>query len=378
MKVSIVDDPSEFDRLGEIWNKVLSTSAVNYPFISFEWLSSFWKNYGKGGNLLIVTTSELPDAPPSCIAPFMIAKKAPFHVLQFIGTGLSDYLDIFGNGNLTNSISEIFSRLNSEKGWDLIFLSDVLFDEGNAQDLMDAAKAVGWKTDHRLYTISPYLPIEGDWQQFLDSKSSNFRYTLKRREKRLQKEGLKLDIRFVASDMLNQQIINDMTMIETNSWKFDAGSAKMQKKHDKSFYQDFLMSFARNNWLNIWIGYLNDKPVAYLINFDFGGKIWFYNGAYDHSAEHYSIGSILTHYAVKDAFIRNKKEYDFLRGEEAYKSHWASRSRETFQIVFYKPTLYSFLGYILIFKLRWFLAKYQKLQDIRLSLKRLLHSVYNS
>jgi len=313
--------------------------------------------------------------PPSCIAPLMLTKKTVFRILQFIGTGLSDYLDFFGDESISNSIPEIFSRLNSEKGWDLIFLSDILSDGGNLQALMDAAKITGWKVDSRLYTVSPYLPVEGGWQEFLYSKSSNFRYTLKRREKRLQKDGLKLDIRFISSDMLDQQIINDMAIIEANSWKSEAGTTKMQNDSDIAFYRDFLQGFAQNNWLNIWMGYLNDKPVAYLINFDYDNKIWFYNGAYDNTANQYSIGSILTHYAVKDAFMRNKREYDFLRGEESYKSHWASKNRESYQIVFYRSSLRSLTGYLILFRCRWFLAKFPLLHKIRLRLKRVMHSV---
>ena len=376
MRVELIDKLDDFLKLKEFWNDLLRKSNSNFPFLTFEWLLSWWKSFGEDKQLFVLIVNETIDESSRGIAPLMLVKSAGFRIIEFIGTGLSDYLDFIIEGLTVETINAFFEYLNKKKkSWDLIFLSDVLLEDGSVERLLKAGQSAGWKTCFRRYTASPYLSINGDWSQFLSSKSSNFRYTLKRKEKRLEKEGLNLKICRFNSNNFENQTFEDIVEIERNSWKFKAGTAKTEEESLKKFYIDFLSEFANNGWLNLWVGYLNDDRAAYLINFDYREKIWFYNAAYHYQSRRYAIGSILTHHAVRDAFSRGKTEYDFMRGEEEYKDRWASGKHELFQLVFYKKSLRSILGCFLLFRLRWFLAKYRKIKEIRLYLKKFSHKL---
>ena len=191
---------------------------------------------------------------------------------------------------------------------------------------------------------------------------------MNRKEKYLKKQGIELKVCQLNSETLNHDFFKDMVEIEKNSWKVESGTPNMQEKAAQNFFLDYLQEFAKNGWMNLLLGYLNEKPTAYLINFDYGGKIWFYNAAYHKQSEKYGIGSILMHHAIKDAFLKGKTEYDFMRGVEDYKKFWTSDMRESFQLVFYKKSFRSMLGYFVFFRLRWFLSKSRVLRNVRLSL----------
>lgn len=367
MRVKLIEKTEDFLKLQEFWNDVLHKSNANFPFLTFEWQSSWWKSFGKSKKLFVLTAVKDKNGNPHGIAPLMIDKSVGFKVVKFIGTGRSDYLDFIIEDKTDETVEVFLAFLNeNRKSWDLIFLSDILSDNGSVDKISNAARAAGWGTGLRQYYSSPYIPINGNsWSDFLSSKSSNFRYSLKRKEKFLEKSGLKLKIVRINSNDLDQQIFKDMVEIEKSSWKFDGGNLNMQDEQAQEFFLNYLQNFAKKGWMNVWIGYLDEKPVAYLINFDYKEKIWFYNAGYHEQARRYGIGSILMHNAVKDAFLRGKTEYDFMRGVEEYKERWTSMKRESFQLVLYKKSVRSMLGYFFLFRFRWFLAKSEKLREIR-------------
>ena len=374
MIIKLIENTQDFLKLQEGWNNILIKSYANFPFLTFEWLYNWWKHFGKDERLFILTANEDNNESPQAIAPFMLVKSAGFRIIQFIGTGRSDYLNFIIKGRIDDTIKAFFAYLNNnKKSWDIIFLSDILANGDNIERLCSAAKSAGWGACFRHYYDSPYIQIKGDWQEFLSSKSSNFRYTLNRKEKYLKKQGIELKVCQLNSETLNYDSFKDMVEIEKNSWKVESGTPNMQEKTAQDFFLDYLQEFAKNGWMNIWLAYMGEKPTAYLINFDYGGKIWFYNAAYHKQSEKYGIGSILMHHAIRDAFLKGKTEYDFMRGVEDYKKIWASEMRESFRLVFYRKSFRSMLGYFILFRFRWFLSKFRLLRNVRLFFINILH-----
>lgn len=376
MIVKLIENTQDFLKLQEDWNNILKKSYANFPFLTFEWLLNWWKYFGGKKQLFIMTAHENDNKPPHAIAPFMLVEFAGFKIIQFIGTERSDYLDFIIEDRIEDTIKAFFTFLNENKEkWDVIFLSDILPIGDNIERFCSTAKTVNWGICSRLYYHSPFLPINSDWPQFLSSKSSNFRYSLRRKENYLKKQGMSLKILKLNSEGLGHQVFKDMVEIEKNSWKVESGTPNMQEKTAQNFFLDYLQEFAENGWMNLWLAYMDEKPMAYLINFDYGRKIWFYNAAYHKQSEKYGIGSILMHHAVKDAFLSEKTEYDFMRGVEEYKKHWASEERKSFQLVFYRKSFRSIIGYFVLFRLRWFLSKFGLLRNIRLFILNLSHKM---
>lgn len=374
LEVSLIENMQDFLKLEVFWNDLLKEGYANNPFLTFEWQKNWWENFGDNNRLYILILYQNDKVTPIAIAPLMITKIGPFRIMQFIGTGLSDYLDFIIGGQIDEVIKAMFTFLkNRREDWDLIFLSDILPIEGNIEHMSKTPKQLGFKECHRVYTISPYLPIRGDWGQFWNSKNSKFRNNLKRREKLVQKDGYRPNICKTDLNGGDKQGFNDMVEIERKSWKCDAGTAKIQQEWQKKFYKSFLESFMDKGWLNLWLGYLNNRPVAYQMNFDYNSKIWFYNCAQDEDFSKYGMGSMLIHHAMKDAFSNKKTECDFMRGPEPYKSDWASENRESYQFIYYKARPVSLFGYLILYRLRWYLAKFAGLQKARLYLKKVSH-----
>lgn len=366
MKIRVIDTVQGLITLQGFWDAVLEKSENASPFQTFEWLVSWWTTFGKDRRLFVLTAED-DQGNPCGVAPFMIETTAGLKILKFIGTGRSDYLNFLMKGNIDDTLAAFISFLNDHNGqWDIIFLSDILNDDGSVARILREAGTAGWGVRTRSYYECPYLPTTGSWQQFLSSKSANFRYSLKRKEDVIKKKNLQFRIAFSNSRRLAPWLFKDMVEIERHSWKFKNGNLNMQDQASQQFFMNYLGQFAKKEWMNLWLAYLEGRPAAYLINFDYQGKIWFYNAAYTERDGRYATGSLLMSRAIQDAFARGKKEYDFMRGVEAYKERWTPLKRQSFQVALYKKSFRSISGFHILVRLRWFLARFESAHSIRL------------
>src|ERR1039458_5342241 len=98
MKIAEIRDTGGLEALRPEWNVLLSKSASNTVFLTWEWISAWWSNYGEPGGLRIVTARDERDelvaiAPMRLRAEQRYKQRVP--MLSFIGDGSndSDYLD---------------------------------------------------------------------------------------------------------------------------------------------------------------------------------------------------------------------------------------------------------------------------------------------
>src|SRR5579863_5819033 len=80
------------------WNPLLERSRANCVFLTFEWLTTWWKHLAEGRKLEVLAARD--DGRLVGIAPLVLrraqyARMMP-RVLEFLGTGVvgSDYLDL--------------------------------------------------------------------------------------------------------------------------------------------------------------------------------------------------------------------------------------------------------------------------------------------
>jgi hypothetical protein len=116
---------SEFDSLKEEWNSLLSRSADNNVFPSWEWLHTWWTLFNRHRQLFILTARE--DERLIAVAPFYLDQPIPLgrHYLKLCTDELSpDYSDlIVENGKEEEALSGITRVLRRfANQWDIVAL----------------------------------------------------------------------------------------------------------------------------------------------------------------------------------------------------------------------------------------------------------------
>src|SRR5271157_3500126 len=89
----------EFQRIDEIndfekdWNQLLAQSLDNNPFLTYEWLTTWWKHFGKGRELKLFTAES--HGVISLVIPVMYTPSKVFgsrrYKMEFVASGDSDY-----------------------------------------------------------------------------------------------------------------------------------------------------------------------------------------------------------------------------------------------------------------------------------------------
>src|ERR1051325_6535505 len=88
MDMRIIRDIETLTELEPEWLDLYRRSPDATPFQSPMWLLPWWRAVGSGG-LCAVTTAD-------AFAPLYVVRDEDESLGMFVGTGISDYLDILG------------------------------------------------------------------------------------------------------------------------------------------------------------------------------------------------------------------------------------------------------------------------------------------
>lgn len=209
-----------------------------------------------------------------------------------------------------------------------VFLAPALLTNGaTARAVADLCAQMGWILLSMPRESSPFVPITGTWQEFLATKSSNFRYNLNRKERGLQKAGQLIERWFTAPHEVDelQKVILE---IEAKSWKVAAGMATSDSMMEKKYYALLLPFLAARKALFANVLTLGGTPVAYSLCYFWNGKMGQMKTSFDEAISGLSPGLVVNYYAVRKAFELKATEFDFLGDVMPHKVHWTSELRQ--------------------------------------------------
>jgi CelD/BcsL family acetyltransferase involved in cellulose biosynthesis len=297
--------------------------------------------------------------------PLARRRRGVFRVLEPIGAGRSDWLDVPVVPAHRNDVLAAFAGylLRHRRSWDLVDHRDVLIDSPSLSAFAAVAgSGVSLRRDTR--TIAPYLPLTGTWESFLGTKRPKFRSNLKYYRRLPARSGQQLTLRRLpwgAEDVT----IDPLAEIERRSWKARDGNVKLATTTGREFYRRFCEYFASRGQLDLWIAEIDSVPVAFVLNIAYGGKIYHYNTCYDEKFGHISPGVLLHADAIADAYSRGLAEYDFLSGDEPYKARWCSERRSIDHVVLFHRGVASRAAEALLVEARWALRRSEVLIKAR-------------
>lgn len=78
---------------------------------------------------------------------------------------------------------------------------------------------------------------------------------------------------------------------------------------------------------------LDDTPAAAWYGFSFGDTHYAYQMGWDTRWKRQSMGTVLMGLMIRRAIERGYRTFDFLRGEETYKTVWTASARTCYEVV---------------------------------------------
>jgi CelD/BcsL family acetyltransferase involved in cellulose biosynthesis len=283
------------DELSDDWRRL--GDAGGNLFATWEWASAWWRHFGAGRPLRL--TAVVEDGALVAILPLYLWRSRPLRVLRFLGHDTADELGPVGDPDA--GWAGLALRL-TQRGWD-VFLGDHLPPW--------AARSAPWQ---RAWTSSPVLRFATrDWDEYLASRSYNFRQLVRRRSRRLAAGH---DVRFrLADEGSLERDLDTLFELHRDRWGWNTTDFG----REEPFHREFARAAHGRGWLRLWLLEVDGTPAAVWYGFRFREAEWFYQGGRSRRFEQASVGLVLLAHTVRQAQADGVGEYRFLRGDEPYK-----------------------------------------------------------
>jgi CelD/BcsL family acetyltransferase involved in cellulose biosynthesis len=338
MKIETIETLDGFLSLGDEWRVLLESSASDCLFLTHEWLSTWWKHLAEERRLCILTAREngtLIGILPATERPAQFSRMMP-RVLEFIGSGEigSDYLDIItARGREADVVSAFGEYLHSRQL--MLQLSQLRGENSVARTLAAELSKREWAVAEAKMNVCPYINLRGHtWDSYLATLGSTIRKNLNRYLRNLPKT---FDMTVDCVRTPCQAASGLETLIDLHKKRWNSASDAFQSDSVIAFHREFAQSAAERGWLRILILSLDGKPAAALYGLKYGPTFYFYQSGLDPAYNKYSVGVAMMGFAIRTAIEDGALEYDFLHGDEEYKFHWASGTRDLTRVEVHPP-----------------------------------------
>jgi len=333
--VEIIHTPERWQELSTQWNDLLSKSASNTIFLTWEWLFS-WAECYINANREIFILAVFDKEELLGIAPWYVNHQREYYFLaykqiEFLGTpeSASDYLDVFvKKGKEKEVANRIYDYLIREatSSWDCLAFKDVPVDSPFFFHFMNRMEEEGKYAEIGRGSICPVSSRPAGTGDFFLNISQHRRQRFSRELKLLNDGGI--DYRSISSGADLSGALQELFSFHERQKDFK----------DRQLYRLIEKFAARCRDGSVEIDLLSHqgKNIAGLLHLRHQDTLSLYLMATDKGFNpKISIGNVLVGLSIKRAFEREFSTYDFLKGSEPYKFSWANGMRSSINIFVY-------------------------------------------
>jgi CelD/BcsL family acetyltransferase involved in cellulose biosynthesis len=314
------------------WNAFVTSGVSHVPFLRFEYLKNWWRTRGGGewsqeSQLVIITAHENDRL--IGLAPCFISEHDGKKALLFLGSiEISDYLDFLVRPQHLGKFTEGFlayakSTLAPQFGIQVVDLYNLVDQSPTIRALQNASNSLGLPCEITPLMKSPYIPLSGDWEGYLNSLDKKQRHEIRRKMRRVMELNPAANW-YIASDpeKIDAEIQEFLRLMAFEPEKQAFLTPAMRDQMASTMREAFDNGALQLAFLTIG----EEKAAAYL-NFDFLNRIWVYNSGIDPRFSEHSPGWVLLGHLLKWANENNRFEFDFMRGNEDYKYRFGAIDR---------------------------------------------------
>ncbi|GAC1341235.1 MAG: GNAT family N-acetyltransferase [Myxococcales bacterium] len=340
LPASVLTTAAELEAIRGEWAALNGSARAGCLFLGPEWLIPWWKHFGAGRELRAIALRD--GAALVGLLPLFAERVRLGGVgaqrLAFLGDGATgcDYLDVLAAPGREAQVLDEAVRALLALPWDTCDLDGMLRESASALSLaqrfppvraaVDDSPAGRVVREAELRFICPTIPLLGTYEEFLQGLGR--RENLRRREKWLARQpGFAITVARMPEEAAPD--LERFLALHRARWAVEGGSDGLSDERHEAFHRDAAAELARAGMLRLYTLWCARRPVASVYGVVQRKRFLYYQSGYDPLWASRSVGLVLLARTVKDAFAEGCEEFDFLRGDEAYKMQWKRAERWT-------------------------------------------------
>jgi CelD/BcsL family acetyltransferase involved in cellulose biosynthesis len=326
-------DTQGFLALEKEWNDLLKRSKMDTIFLTWQWQKTWWDFLSQEAQPIIVTVrdgEELVGLAPLYALP---PNGGPRTLRLIGGVEVSDYLDIIAaSGKEEMVYTALWESLMDEfdNPWELVDLHNLPAASPTRKILPALAKQTkGIQVTMEIEDVCPIISLPSSWEDYLSLLNKKQRHELRRKVRKANREAT-VHWYYVQDEKALQAEIKDFIELHKRS---DQQKKAFMDRRMKSFFRAMAPSTFEQGWLRLSFILINDVKTAAMLCFDYNDSILVYNSGYDpHLYASLSTGTVLLAHCIQDAIEKERKTFDFLRGDEEYKYRLGGQDTKVYNL----------------------------------------------
>jgi CelD/BcsL family acetyltransferase involved in cellulose biosynthesis len=331
--------PEVFDALKEEWQALVERSERATIYQTWEWNEAWWRAFGRGKRLRIM---EVRDRGKLIgLAPLYVSNHlgTPLRRVAFIGTGASDYMDVIVDEERAPEIIPVIVRhLIGSRAYDLADLQQ-LRPHAYLREQVEC-RPQSLPHPRRLQSTvmepCPYVALPATWDEYTRRLGKKMRSNLSYYDRLLPKTFENVEVRLAEGQELDAAM-GALFDLHQKRWNARLLPGVLGGSRVQQFHRQVAERFHERGWLRLHLTQIDSRSVAVLYCYRFRERYYYYLGGFAPDLARYSLGTVLTAHAMRQAISEGCEEFDFLRGAEPYKYRWMPEERFNHRLLLSRP-----------------------------------------
>ncbi|MCS7010058.1 MAG: GNAT family N-acetyltransferase [Anaerolineales bacterium] len=336
MKVELLTSHTELLHLERRWEELAALDRRDGFFRTPRWYHAWMRHIRPDARPFVPVVLE-DDGSVIGLAPLCLLK---FRDLGFSLDAVSwggrevvsgDYLDVVApqeqKSEVCRAILEFLWRHSSR--WNLLALGELLEDSDVYRAVETFGKRAGVELHRQEERICPYIALPDNFDTYLRTLSSSTRYNIRRRMREVEKQGGCVTCHTLPHEL--QTHLDTLIRLHLARWRQQHLPGTLSRPGFREFLLDICGAPCQVHQVRLYLLCQDGQAVAALLAFAFGDSLLYYQAGWDPSSPlaSHSPALVLMAQSIRDANAHKMVYYDFLRGDESYKSHWTKTYRTT-------------------------------------------------
>lgn len=326
MPLQVVEE--EFGRLQAEWEGLLSLCPHPSPFVhpAFQraWADAF---LGEPGAPRPMLWSVREGERLIGVAPML---RDDSRLTLWGDPSVCDYADVV----CTPGYEEAFLAqllANAPAGCQSVDFWGLREDSPTLAALEAVASGTNFHAARELEAVAPAVDLPDSWEAYLAGLSKKDRHELRRKIRRFGALGGGTRVRVVTGGpelAQSASILRElMAMSRQDKLEF------LRRPQMETFFSRLIEEMGAAGLIRLYLLDLDDAPVAAVLCFVMGNRLYMYNSGYDPSLAPYSVGLVSKAAVIQDAIEQGYDRVDFLRGDESYKYDLGGQDQRIYRCV---------------------------------------------